>query len=68
MATRGPLWHGALMPSTARAGGCFLPFLIIGGFAAGLAFGNVMAGVLIGTGAGVAVAILTWLLDRRRGG
>ena len=68
MATCRRLWHGAPMPSTARAGGFFLTLLILAGFIAGLALGNPMLGVLIGTAAGVTLAILTWLLDRRRRG
>ena len=50
---------------TTRAGGCFLSLLIIGGFGAGLALGNPMKGVLIGTAIGVVVALLLWLIDRR---
>jgi hypothetical protein len=61
------LWHGAKMPSiTARAGGCFLTFCILAGTFAGLAMGNPMKGVLIGTAAGAALALLVWLVDRRR--
>jgi hypothetical protein len=51
---------------TTRAGGCFLTICILGGFAAGLAIGNPMKGVLIGTAAGAAVALAIWLVDRRR--
>lgn len=60
------LWHGPLMPSTARAGGCFLTICILAGLPLGLAIGNPMKGVLIGTGAGIALAVLTWLIDRTR--
>jgi hypothetical protein len=59
---------GAAMPSTARAGGCFLTICIIAGFPLGLAIGNPMKGILIGTGAGIALALATWLVDRRRRG
>lgn len=55
------------MPSTAKAGGCFLTLFIIAGFPLGLAIGNPMKGVLIGTGAGILFALITWLVDRRRG-
>ena len=41
--------------------------IIIGTFG-GLAAGNPMAGVLIGTGAGGAIALATWLIDRNRRG
>lgn len=56
------------MPSSTRAGGCFLTVCIIAGFPLGLAIGNPMKGVLIGTGAGIMLAALTWLLDRKRRG
>jgi len=56
------------MPSTARAGGCFLTICILVGLPLGLAIGNPMKGILIGTGTGIALAVLTWLIDRRRRG
>lgn len=55
-------------PTTTRAGGCFLTLFILAGFIGGLAIDNPMKGVLIGTGCGAVLAVLTWLLDRRRGG
>ena len=51
---------------TTRAGGCFLTICIRGGFAVGVAIGNPLKGVLIGTALGAALAILLWLWDRRR--
>jgi hypothetical protein len=51
---------------TPIAGGCFLTICILGGFVAGLAIRNPMKGVLIGTAVGAALAILLWLVDRRR--
>jgi hypothetical protein len=54
------------MNSAARAGGCFLTFSILAGTLAGLAMGNPMKGVLIGTAAGAALALAIWLVDRRR--
>ena len=59
---------GAAMPSTTKAGGCFLTLCIIAGFPLGLALGDPMKGILIGTGAGIAIAVTVWLLDRRRNG
>ena len=59
--------HGRLMQrSTARSGGCFLTLCILAGFPLGLAMGNPMKGVLIGTAAGIALAVALWLIDRRR--
>lgn len=61
------LWHGASMrDSTGKAGGFFLTLGILAGLVAGVAIGNTMGGVLIGTLAGIALALLTWLIDRRR--
>ena len=51
---------------TAKAGGCFLTFCILAGFVVGLASGNPMKGVLLGTGIGAALAVLLWLIDRRQ--
>jgi hypothetical protein len=56
------------MPNSTRAGGCFLTICILAGFPLGLAIGNPMKGVLIGTGAGIALALVTWLTDQRRKG
>lgn len=49
------------------AGGCFLTLCILAGFPLGLAIGNPMKGILIGTGTGIVLAVIVWLLDRRRG-
>ena len=48
------------------AGGCLLTICIIAGFPLGLAIGNPMKGVLIGTAIGIASAVALWLIDRRR--
>ena len=53
---------------TTKAGGCFLTICILLGFPLGLAIGNPMKGILIGTAAGVLLAFTTWLIDRRRAG
>jgi uncharacterized membrane protein (Fun14 family) len=63
------LWHGAAMQRpNVRAGGCFLTIGILAGFVVGLAIRNPMKGVLAGTGIGILVAVLLWLIDRRRAG
>ena len=49
------------------AGGFFLIAPILIGFFAGMATGDAMRGVLIGTAIGVALAVGLWLIDRRRG-
>ena len=41
---------------------------ILAGFVAGLAIGNPMKGVLAGTAAGALIAVILWLIDRRRAG
>ena len=56
---------GAVMRNTTRAGGCFLTICIRAGYPLGLAIGNPMKGILIGTGAGIAIAIALWLIDSR---
>jgi hypothetical protein len=62
-----PFWHCAAMAKrNARAGGIFLMIGILGGAAWGIARGEPMLGVLAGTGAGIAAAVLLWLLDLRR--
>ena len=48
-----------------RAGGCLLTLCILAGMAGGIAIGNPMRGILIGTGIGVLAAVLLWLADRR---
>ena len=55
-----------MQPSSTRAGGCFLTICILLGFPLGLSMGNPLKGVLIGTGVGIALAVLLWLIDRRR--
>ena len=58
---------GPAMPRpTARAGGCFLTVCILAGFPLGLAIGDPMKGILIGTGVGIAAALALWLIDIRR--
>ncbi|MEO7187264.1 MAG: hypothetical protein ABIW58_02525 [Sphingomicrobium sp.] len=49
-----------------KAGGFFLTITILGGFALGVAAGEPMKGVLIGTAIGAFAAVLLWLADRRR--
>ena len=54
------------MPSTSRAGGCFLTLFLMAGFFYGLAIRNPLKGTLIGLAVGIVLAIATWLFDRRR--
>ena len=49
-----------------RAGGCFLTLFILLGFLYGLSIRNPMKGVLIGTAIGALIAVIIWLIDRRR--
>lgn len=54
------------MKRTPKAGGFFLVAPILIGFVIGLATGDAMRGVMIGTGAGIVAALAVWLLDNRR--
>lgn len=56
------------MPSSTRAGGCFLTLFILLGFLYGLSIRNPLKGVLIGLGIGIVLAIATWLIDVQRRG
>lgn len=47
-----------------RAGGFLLFLLILAGLVLGIVFGSPIIGVLIGTAAGIAVALLVWVGDR----
>lgn len=47
-------------------GGCFLVAAILLGFVGGMATGNPMRGILIGTGVGIVLAVVVWLADRWR--
>lgn len=62
------LWHGRAMQTMSRSGGCFLTIAILGGFLVGLAINQPMNGVLCGTLAGIVLALVVWLVDRRRSG
>ena len=53
---------------TTKAGGCFLTICILAGFPLGLAMGDPMKGILIGTAVGAVLALATWLIDRSRRG
>ena len=57
---------GAAMPSTSRAGGCFLTLFLMLGFLYGLTMRNPLEGTLIGLGVGILFAVVTWLIDRGR--
>ena len=63
---RGASGMGPDMHRTTQAGGCFLAIFILAGFVYGLIIQNPMKGVLIGTGVGIALAVLVWLIDRMR--
>ena len=61
------LWHGAAMAKkTHAAGGFFLIAPIIGGFLYGLTTGEAMAWTMIGLLGGLILALIVWLVDRRR--
>lgn len=49
-----------------RSGGAVLAACIIGGAAIGAGLGQPSIGFIAGTGIGLLLALLLWLLDRRR--
>jgi hypothetical protein len=60
------LCHGPSMAKqTPMAGGFLLMAAILIGAVWGIAAGDPMKGILIGTGLGIVVAALVWLLDSR---
>jgi len=62
-----PVCHGRLMAKPSpMAGGFFWMAAILVGTVWGVAAGNPMKGILIGTGTGALMAAAIWLLDRRR--
>lgn len=52
-------------PRNPVAGGALIAIGAMGGTMIGLSRGEVTAGFLIGLGAGAAIALAIWLLDRR---
>ena len=51
---------------TPMAGGFFWMAAILIGAVWGIAAGNPMKGILVGTGAGAVIATAIWLIDRSR--
>jgi len=61
------LCHGRFMAKPSpMAGGFFWMAAILIGAVGGVAGGNPMKGLLIGTAAGALIAAAIWLLDRKR--
>ncbi len=58
-------WHG-MAQRNARSGGIFLAIGALAGFGWGIAAGDPVKGVIIGTALGTSATLLLWLLDRRR--
>jgi hypothetical protein len=61
--------HERAMRGKARftqAGGAILAIAIIAGTVAGVMVGQSSIGFLVGAAAGIAIALLIWLTDRRR--
>lgn len=62
-------WHGRGMNGRSpQAGGCLLVAGIFLGTGIGVALREPSLGFVIGLAAGLALAILFWLLERRRAG
>ena len=57
---------GGMTTPDPRAGGFLLSLLIIVGLAIGIAAGSPITGAVIGTAAGIFVALIVWATDRGR--
>lgn len=64
MAQPDRLWHSHDMKT--HAGGFFLILAILGGFAWGAMSGLPVEGAIIGTLIGIVLALVVWLIDRRK--
>jgi F0F1-type ATP synthase assembly protein I len=61
-------WHGAPMSDqgeNGRAGGALLAASIIGGTIVGVIIGQPSAGIVGGTGVGLFLLLILWLVGRR---
>lgn len=52
--------------STGLAGGIFVTIGSLGGFAFGIAVGDPLGWTVLGTAAGIIVAVAVWLVDRKK--
>ena len=67
MESVGAICHEPIMASRSpAAGGFFLIAPIVAGFLYGLTTGEAMAWTLIGLTVGLGLALVVWLIDRRR--
>ncbi len=57
----------AMTRRTPMAGGFFLVAPIVAGFFWGVGSGRAMQGAIVGLGIGLLLALIIWLVDRRRG-
>jgi hypothetical protein len=68
VASDGAICHERVMAiRSPAAGGFFLIAPIVGGFLYGLTAGEAMAWTFIGLLVGLGLALIVWLIDRRRG-
>ena len=66
LASRGGTWHWPVMAASPNpaAGGAFIALGALGGAAIGVATGQTSAGLVVGLGLGVVLAIVIWLRTR----
>ena len=57
---------GSMVQPNPVAGGFLLSLLILVGLVGGIVVGSPISGAVVGTAAGISVALLVWLLDRRK--
>lgn len=62
-----PAKQPGMASRNSMAGGFFLMAAILIGFGWGASNGDPVKGAIMGTAVGAGIAVLTWLLDRRKG-
>ena len=67
MTSAAGVWHNRAMANRpSAAGGFFLIAPVVAGFFYGLTTGEAMAWTFIGLLVGIVLALIVWLVDRRR--